>query len=128
MMDQRIARITESEAEVLKAFWTCGHELTMNELVTLLAASCDWNRSTIKTMVRRLIEKDVITCMQREVQYFQPSVTEQQYRDFQTGKLIEQVYHGKASKLIASLYENQRLDPDDIKELRKLLKNGDRHD
>lgn len=127
-MGQRIERITESEAEVLKAFWTCSRALTMYELVTELSLVCDWNRSTIKTMVRRLIEKEIIACTKRDVQYFQPLITEQQYRDFQTSRLIEQVYQGKASKLIASLYENQKLDSEDIRELRKLLNDGGHHD
>lgn len=127
-MDQQIAKITESEVLVLKAFWNCNRELTMNELIAALSPDSDWNRSTVKTMVRRLIDKGILACMQRDVQYFSPMVTEQQYQDYQTSKLINQVYYGKASKLIASLYEHQKLDSDDIQELRQLLEEGEYHD
>ena len=127
-MDQRIAKITDSEILILKAFWANSHELTVNELVAAMSLDCDWNRSTIKTLVRRLIDKKIVTCIQRDVQYFSPLITEQQYRDHQTSKLIDQEYHGKASKLIASLYEHRKLDPDDIKELRRLLEYGDRNE
>lgn len=127
-MDQQIAKITESEVLVLKAFWNCSPELTMNELIAALSPDSVWNRSTVKTMVRRLIDKGILACTQRDVQYFSPMVTEQQYQDYQTSKLIDQVYYGKASKLIASLYEHQKLDPDDILELRQLLEEGEYHD
>ena len=127
-MNRRIAKITDSEILVLKAFWSSNRELSMNELVTDLSVGCDWNRSTIKTLVRRLIDKEIVTCTQRDVQFFSPLITEQQYRDYHTSKLIDQEYHGKASKLIASLYEHRKLDPDDIKELRQLLEDGDQHE
>lgn len=126
-MNELIARISESESVVMRAFWEAARELTITELATALADAQHWDRSTIKTMVRRLQEKGVLVCIQRDVQHFRPAVSEDQYRAYHTRKLVSTLYHDSASKLVASLYEQRKLTPEDIRVLRQLLDEGERH-
>ena len=119
-------RIAESELVVLKALWASGKAMSISELVSALSAVTHWDPSTIKTLVRRLHAKEVLVCEKREVLYYHPIVTEAEYGEYQTSKLIDTFYSGKASRLIAALYEQQQLDPEEVEELRKRLQGGKR--
>ena len=48
--------ITDAELEIMKLLWEKG-ELTLNEIVELLSKKEKKNKSTVKTLLYRLIEK-----------------------------------------------------------------------
>ena len=48
--------ITDAELEIMKALWE-QQELTLNEIVATLSKEEKKNKSTIKTLLYRLIEK-----------------------------------------------------------------------
>lgn len=126
-MKQLPEKITESELLVLKLFWTKARAMTIPELAVELSAINSWDRSTIKTLVRRLHGKGALACEQRDVQYFYPLITEHEYSEYQTSKLLNAFYDGKAGNLIASLYAQRQLSPGEISKLRQMLDAGEQH-
>ena len=51
--------ITDAELEIMKVLWKYG-ELTLNKIVEILSKNENKNKSTIKTLLYRLIEKESV--------------------------------------------------------------------
>ncbi|MCQ4925380.1 BlaI/MecI/CopY family transcriptional regulator [Tissierella carlieri] len=119
-----ISRITDSEAVVMRVLWEAGRELSITDIRKSLEETTDWESSTIKTLLRRLVKKDVVQATKREVFYYKPLVTEEEYNEYITQDLIDRLYNGSAKNLVASLLDNKKLNKKDIEELRKMFKVG----
>lgn len=121
-----ISKITDSELEIMKILWSAGCELTISGIRKALEKSSSWESSTIKTLLRRLCDKGVVAANKKEVFYYKPLVTENQYNEYSTQALIDRLYDGSAKNLVASLLGSKKLDDSDIKELRNLFRVGNK--
>ncbi|MDD4170588.1 MAG: BlaI/MecI/CopY family transcriptional regulator [Desulfotomaculaceae bacterium] len=123
-MNKLAAKITDSEVEVMRVLWEAGGELPIAEIRKTLEQTSKWESSTIKTLLRRLCEKGVVLAVKREVFYYQPLVSEAEYNEYTTQRLIDRLYSGSAKNLVASLLGSKKLADADIEELRALFKVG----
>lgn len=121
-----ISKITDSELEIMKILWSTDCELTISDIRKALEKSSSWESSTIKTLLRRLCDKGVVAANKKEVFYYKPLVTENQYNEYSTQALIDRLYDGSAKNLVASLLGSKKLDDSDIKELRNLFRVGNK--
>lgn len=119
-----ISKITDSEVTVMKVLWERKGELTITEIRKTLEETTDWESSTIKTLIRRLVKKGAIEATKKDVFYYKPLVTEEEYNEYTTQELIDRLYNGSAKDLVASLLDNKKLNKKDIDELQKMFKVG----
>lgn len=124
-MKEVIDKITESEFEVLKAIWSSHKPMTFTDIREYVQDIKDWNQSTVKTLLDRLHKKGAISQTKKDVYYYEALVSEKQYNEHTTQSLIDKLYKGKAVNLIAALVNKDRLDEEDIDELRILLHKED---
>ena len=120
-MEEIMEKITDSELEVLKVLWASNSELPLSKIRSSLQATMDWEAATIKTLLARLVSKDAVLQEKREVFYYSPLVTEEAYNSWATARLINRLYKGKASNLVAALLNTNGIDKDDIDELRQMF-------
>ncbi|GMQ58168.1 BlaI/MecI/CopY family transcriptional regulator [Vallitalea sediminicola] len=124
-MSKLVSKISDSELEVMRVLWEAGTELPIADIRKTLEIRSNWDTSTIKTLLRRLCKKEVVLATKKEVFYYKPLVTEKEYNEYSTQKLIDKLYSGSAKNLVASLLGSKKLDDEDIEELRTLFKVGD---
>ncbi|WP_304682592.1 CopY/TcrY family copper transport repressor, partial [Lactobacillus taiwanensis] len=60
MNEKKLSSISDSEWEVMRIVWTLGETHT-NQILKELQAKKDWTDSTIKTLIRRLVQKGWLT-------------------------------------------------------------------
>lgn len=125
-MNSLVSKITDSELEVMRVLWNAGQELPIVDIRKTLEQTSKWETSTIKTLLRRLCEKEVVLVTKKDVFYYRPAVSEIEYNEYTTQSLIDRLYAGSAKKLVASLLGSKKLGDEDIKELRTLFKVGDK--
>ena len=125
-MGSLAAKITDSEAEIMRVLWEAGCELSISEIRKILEEKSNWETSTIKTLLRRLCEKGVVLATKREVFYYKPLVSEAEYNEYSTQSLIDRLFAGSTKKLVASLLGSKKLNKSDIEELRNMFKVGDK--
>lgn len=125
-MNKLVSKITDSELEVMRVLWEAGYELPIADIRRSLEQSSDWDSSTIKTLLRRLCDKGVVEAIKKEVFYYKPLISEQEYNEYTTQSLIDRLYAGSAKSLVASLLGGNKLNAADIKELSALFKVGDK--
>lgn len=120
-MNELAAKISPAELEVLEVLWQADAPMPIASIRNVLAASHRWGASTVKTLLRRLCEKQAVAAEKREVFYYTPILTRQEYQEWSTRSLIDRVYRGSAKALVTSLVERAELSPTDLEELRAIL-------
>lgn len=121
-MNKSVEKISDSELEVMRVLWEAGDALPITEIRRSLQSSKGWEATTIKTLVQRLCAKGVLAQEKRNVFYYSPLVSEQEYNDWATGDLIRRLYRGSAKELVAALVRSDGLSKSDVDELRAMFK------
>ena len=122
MSDNLACKITGSELEVMKLLWRAEEALPVTEIREKLQESKGWEPATIKTLISRLVSKGVVRQEKRNVYYYSPIITENEYSAWATEDLITRIYNGSARNLIAALVNSDGLTQEDLDELRQMFK------
>ena len=121
MSDSLADKISDSELEVMKLLWQAGEPLPVTAIREALQQSRGWEATTVKTLVSRLVSKGVIAQEKRNVFYYSPRITEQEYNAWATGNLIRRLYNGSAKDLVAALVHSEGLTRRDLEELQAMF-------
>ena len=121
MSDSLADKISDSELEVMKLLWQAEDALPVMEIREALQRSRGWEATTVKTLVSRLVSKGVIAQEKRNVFYYSPRITEQEYNAWATGNLIRRLYNGSAKDLVAALVHSEGLTRRDLEELQAMF-------
>ena len=121
MIDSLADKISDSELEVMKLLWQAEDALPVTEIREALQRSRGWEATTVKTLVSRLVSKGVIAQEKRNVFYYSPRITEQEYNAWATGNLIRRLYNGSAKDLVAALVHSEGLTRRDLEELQAMF-------
>jgi BlaI family penicillinase repressor len=115
------AKISESEWRVCKVLWRKS-PLTANEIVEQLGDKSNWSPRTIKTMLNRLIKKNVLDykSVGREYHY-SPLISEEKCAAAHTQSFVERVFGGEPGAMAAAFIKQQRLSKREIAELKAIL-------
>lgn len=120
-MKELAAKISSSELEVLEVLWGSQEPMPIAAIRTALEGTHSWDASTVKTLLRRLREKGAVDCEKRDVFYYWPLLSREEYRRWSTQSFLQRVYQGSARDLVAGLVESCSLSPEDLNELRGIL-------
>ncbi len=122
MSNDLAGKITASELEVMKLLWHAEDALPVTEIREKLQKSKGWEPATIKTLISRLVAKCVVRQDKRNVYYYSPLISEQEYSAWATQDLISRIYNGRAQDLVAALVRSEGLTQADLDELRQMFK------
>ena len=125
-MTRPVEKIADSELLILRVLWDAKRPLPVADIRKTIRLRSGWEDSTVKTLLYRLLGKGVVTQEKRDVFYYSPAVSEKEYNDYTTEKLIDRLYNGSAKNLIASFLSSKKLSDDDIAELRNMFRDGER--
>lgn len=118
-----IVKISDAEHEIMKIIWNKDGEVTTSDIVEGLGESKQWKLTTIITLANRLVEKNVLKVRKEgRVNYYYPNVTKDEYKSYQATDFIDNMYSGSVKSLVASLYDNKKIDEKDIDELRDWIR------
>ena len=96
-------QISDAEWQVMKIIWMQG-EQTSTDLIRVLAERFDWSKSTIQTLLARLVEKECLT-RKKEGKFFVYSalLTLDQSRDLLIKDIKDKVCSRRIKNLLADL-------------------------
>jgi BlaI family penicillinase repressor len=116
-------RIADAEWIVMEFAWEQG-AFTTADAVAALATANGWSEPTIKTMIRRLVEKQALTAEPVDGRRFRyrAKVRREACAKAQTKGLAERLFAGAAGAgLLVHLVRDTRLSREDIAALRQAL-------
>jgi BlaI family penicillinase repressor len=114
-------QISDAEWAVMEPIWAAD-ACTAADVIKALRATHDWNHSTIRTLLARLVEKGALAYDVDGPRYiYRAAVTRQRCVRQEGRSFLEKAFGGDVAALVAHFVEESPLDRDQIEQLRRLL-------
>lgn len=113
--------ITNAEWKIMELLWE--HEpRTITELTKALKESTNWPKQAIITMLRRMIEKKTVRCVEGEkAKQFFAAVTRTEAEEAEARMVMEKAFSGSPSLLISAMVRQQKISEKELTEICDLL-------
>src|SRR5262245_60423160 len=126
----RVTPITDSEWDAMEPIWEVGAS-TAADVIKRLRATHDWNHSTIRTLLARLVEKGALAYEVDGPRYIYRAAVSRRQCVRQKGRsFLEKTFGGDVGALLAHFVTEASLDQHQIEQLHQLLdrkrKSGER--
>lgn len=118
--------ITDAELEIMKVLWKYG-ELTLNKIVEILSKNENKNKSTIKTLLYRLIEKESVKSITNKTKEntYKAIIGKEEYLKKANETFLEKLYNGSTNKLLLNFVEEKKISKKDLQDLLDLIESED---
>ena len=114
-------QISDAEWQVMKIIWMQG-EQTSTDLIRVLAERFDWSKSTIQTLLARLVEKECLTRKKEGKSFvYSALLTLDQSRDLLVQDIKDKVCSRRIKLLLADLVEECDFTLADLKGLEEVI-------
>ncbi|HWB13216.1 MAG TPA: BlaI/MecI/CopY family transcriptional regulator [Pirellulales bacterium] len=114
-------QISDSEWDVMEQIWAAG-PCTAADVIRELRATHDWNHSTIRTLLARLVEKGALAYEVDGARYiYRAAVSRQRCVRQESRSFLEKAFGGDVAALVAHFVQEASLNRDQIEQLRQLL-------
>ena len=112
-------KLFDSELKLMKLLWN-NAPITAKELTVLANEAYKWNKNTTYTIIKKLVDKNVI---KRDEPNFvcSPLITEEQIQEIETENLINKLFNGSKKAFFASFINRQKLTSEEIEELKRII-------
>lgn len=115
-------RISDAEHAVMEVLWDQS-PLTAQEVSERIPDERGWSGNTVKTLLGRLLAKNVIAHEEDGRRYrYRPLVARESYLTGESKRLMDRLFGGKLTPLVAHLAEQDQLTDQDVAEIEALLK------
>ncbi len=116
-------QISNAEWQVMRIIWTQG-QTTSKEITQLLQEQWHWTASTVKTLLKRLVEKQYVTTEKNGKHFlYSAKVTEDESVQALSREVSEKICTKKMPHVIMELIAGSDLSAQDISQLQALLQN-----
>ncbi len=118
-------KLTASEWSVLDSLWQENPQTVM-QLVSNLGKTVGWAKSTTITTLRRMEEKGLVHCETvGKGKSYTPAVEQEKAEIQETRSFLDRVYRGSVGLMMSAMAQRQELSPEDIAELRDILRKAE---
>ncbi len=115
-------KLGDAELEIMKILWKTDAPCTSNQILEGLYGIKDWKLSSLMTALSRLAQKGFVCCdRSTRTNYYTALITEEDYKLTESQNFLARLYDSSIQKLVAGLYQGNRISEDDLKELRDYL-------
>jgi BlaI family penicillinase repressor len=123
---RKIPRISETEWEVMKVVWSQGSCSAGQIIAGLQQADASWHPRTVKAFLNRLVKKKALGFSKEGRAYlYRPLVRREECVDAASESFLDRVFGGSLKPMLVHFVQRDKLSSDEIRELRRLLKNPD---
>ena len=124
-MSSLSSKISDAELEVMKILWREKRSVPFSDIRAELNSKMGWEKSTIATLLRRLQKKGAVSIEERDIHYYLPNISKEDYTKFKEKSWIDRLYEGSAKNFVAALCQSGELTEADIDELKMYFRMGD---
>ncbi|MHB8814905.1 MAG: BlaI/MecI/CopY family transcriptional regulator [Steroidobacteraceae bacterium] len=113
--------ISEAESAVLAVLWRNG-TATAEDVIAALAAPRNWQESTVKTLLGRLLKKGAVRAQKDGRRFiYSPTLAREEWLSRESESLLNRLYGGRVAPLVAHFSRHRKLSKRDIRELKRLI-------
>jgi BlaI family transcriptional regulator, penicillinase repressor len=115
-------RISDAEHAVMEVLWDEA-PLTAANVSERLAGHQDWTLATVKTLLSRLLAKGALVAESEGRKFlYRPLIARTDYVSGESKRLVDRLFGGKLSPLVAQMAAAESLSAEDISEIEALLR------
>ena len=115
-------RISDAEHAVMEVLWDEA-PLTAQDVVDRVDPERGWSANTVKTLLGRLLAKSAIGHEEDGRRYlYRPLVRRDDYVTGESRRLMDRLFGGKLTPLVAHLAERDELTAQDVADIEALLR------
>ena len=117
-------KLYDSELKVMEVLWSQGDK-TAREIAALLQAETGWNVNTTYTVIKKCVAKGAV---QRSEPGFlcRALVSKSEVQAAEAEELLGKLFDGAPDLLFASLLDNRRLSPEQLRRLSERIAQAER--
>ena len=121
-MTTRPNKISDAELQLLQLLWD-DSPLGATEIFDRIPADRDWTLATVKTFLSRLVTKGAVTAEPQGRRFlYSPAIERESVAARQADRLVDRLFGGRVSPLVAQLAEKRPIDPEDLAEREALIR------
>jgi len=116
-----MTKLTQAEWQIMKVLWK-KHPATARQVMARLPKGVSWAYTTIKTMLARLAEKNVVSeSKSSNTSIYEPLLSQRKARLLAFRSMLDQAFDGATDPLLHFLLEEKQLSAKQKRELAKIL-------
>lgn len=120
-MAEKVPSISEAEWEVMNVLWGKSPQ-TANDVITSLQGQKEWKAKTVRTLLDRLVQKNVVGVNKEQRVYtFYPLYSQDDCQRAEAESFIKRIYGGTVKSMLVQFIEEDSLSEEDIEELKSIL-------
>ncbi|MBB1078702.1 CopY/TcrY family copper transport repressor [Limosilactobacillus sp. STM2_1] len=113
--------ITPAEWQIMRVVWSL-KQTTSSQIIEVLQRKVDWKPATIKTLLRRLVDKKALQATRQGRGFiYRPLVPEQQTMDQAADNLFDNICERHVGCTLGHVISNAALSKEDIRKLQSIL-------
>jgi len=117
-MQKEPGHLSEAEMEIMREVWAMDEPITVTRLLNIFAPRREWKKSTLSTMLDRLITKGYLQkSFDGLMNVYTSLISEEMYKQHETLTFLETVHNGNLKSFVASLVDAKDINADDIVEI-----------
>jgi predicted transcriptional regulator len=121
-------RISGAESLVMEALWRRA-PLAAEEIFAEVGEAQGWAEPTLKTLLNRLLNKGAVSAEKDGRRYlYRPLVARDDYVEAESQGLLDRLFDGRLAPLVSHFSERQKLSPQDLADLKRLIAELDNDD
>lgn len=120
---KNLPKISEAEYQVMEVIWEI-FPISTNEVVEVLSQKTQWSPKTIQTLLKRLTKKGALSYEKKSRSFvYSPNVKKEDYINQESKSFLNRFYNGTLNSMVLNFLEQNKLNEEDIEELREILNN-----
>lgn len=114
-------RISESEKRVMEALWDKSPQSSLE--ITQQLEEQSWSEKTVRTFLNRLIKKEIVSFEKEGRRYlYYPLIERKAFLEEQSQGFLANIFKGDIKELLATFVHSKQLSDEEVRYLKKLLK------
>jgi predicted transcriptional regulator len=120
-----MVNISAAESVIMEALWKQS-PLAAEDIVALVAREQDWSEPTVRTLINRLLKKKAIKARKDGRRYlYRPAMKRADWVHEESQSLLDRLFDGKLAPLVSHFSQAKKLSPEDVRELKRLIREID---
>jgi len=118
-------KISSAESVVMEALWRRS-PLTSEAIMAEVCERQGWTEGTVKVLISRLLKKKAVGATSEGRRYlYSPLVSREAYVGSESQGLLDRLFDGRLAPLVSHFSQRQKLTPEDLADLKRLIRELD---
>ena len=116
--------LSDSEWKLMNCLWSRSPR-TIMELTAAMKTDTGWSKSTVNTLLGRMVEKEIIYYEEgKKARQYYPAIQREDAAVAETESLLKRVYRGSVGMMMSTMIKKNALSEAEMDELYEILRKG----